>query len=176
MKLGVDRTRLPGRRCLTRGRGAHQEARRKIAQRPPRSHARGPVQTAVLLRSKVRRTRRSGHRRLQRRLGRRQVTPQAAEKELICFVTLNRLASTYCRCTPPLADFSRASPLRSFEQPAIRRFSALAGEISESVKESISDRNQRDISPQRRRVRRARKGEWTTFSRRTPETSAMVFS
>ena len=72
-----------------------------------------PAQAAILLRSEVHRSRRPGHRRLQRRLGRRQVTPQAAEKTHM-LRTLNRLASTYCRCTPPLADFSRASPLRSF--------------------------------------------------------------
>ena len=37
---------------------------------------------------------------------------------LICFVALDRLASAYWLCTPPLADFSRASPLNIFEQPA----------------------------------------------------------
>src|SRR5438132_14346133 len=37
-------------------------------------------------------------------------------------VALDRLASTYCRCTPPLVDFSRASPQSLFEQPANRVF------------------------------------------------------
>jgi len=35
---------------------------------------------------------------------------------------LNRLAPTYCPSTPTLIDFSRASPLSLFEQPAIKGF------------------------------------------------------
>jgi hypothetical protein len=41
-----------------------------------------------------------------------------AEKDPYASLLLNHLASTYCRCTPPLVDFSRASPLDLFEQPA----------------------------------------------------------
>jgi hypothetical protein len=48
---------------------------------------------------------------------------QAAEKDP--YVSLvNPLASAYCRCAPPLVDFSRASPLDLFEQPARGFFSA----------------------------------------------------
>ena len=46
-----------------------------------RSQRGGSGQAAILLRGKVHRSRRPGHRRLQCRLGRRQVTPQAAEKD-----------------------------------------------------------------------------------------------
>jgi hypothetical protein len=43
---------------------------------------------------------------------------QAAEKDPYASLRSNRLASTYCESTPQLVDFSRASPLNLFEQPA----------------------------------------------------------
>jgi hypothetical protein len=39
--------------------------------------------------------------------------------------SLDRLATTYSLSTPPLAEFSRASALTFFEQPAIRVFHQL---------------------------------------------------
>jgi hypothetical protein len=45
---------------------------------------------------------------------------QAAEKDSYASLRFKRLAPTYSPCTPPLVDFSRASPLSLFEQPARR--------------------------------------------------------
>jgi len=48
-------------------------------------------------------------------------------KSLMAFVALNRLAPTYGSSTPPLVDFSLASPLNLFEKPAKRSSFTLLG-------------------------------------------------